>query len=317
MAEAKKKLALLLEEGIRRRHLQELLLDKVLQYVSQLRLNRVLCPGHIHLSPSRKRRIEIPPWLKDHRHPHLEICFLLEGRALVGFWDKAYRILPGDLIIFSQFVEHWEAPEKEEYRMFLLGFASTATGIHVSRGAPGEGVRVTDRVLFSPGSLLALGTQVEEMVPHLSGETLPEFKLRLARLIVAACSLLGSAPFGNLGYSPAVAKAVELMTMFPTGGLAVWEIASLVGVSADHLNRLFKRETGMRVKTFQKELQWQVVLGLIDAGMRSSREIAQTAGFSDPHYFQKVFRKRTGLTLGEFFSTSKRKAADKRRKKSS
>ncbi|MCF6157634.1 MAG: response regulator transcription factor [wastewater metagenome] len=79
------------------------------------------------------------------------------------------------------------------------------------------------------------------------------------------------------------------------------EVAKHVGLSPDHLSRLFHKESGRRLKDYvtayrifkSKELLTKRPdMRIID--------IAASTGFSDDNYFSRFFKKYTGLTPGEF-----------------
>src|SRR2546423_13073910 len=75
-------------------------------------------------------------------------------------------------------------------------------------------------------------------------------------------------------------------------------------MSEFHVNRLFKRATGV------PPLQYQIKLRL-DAARRMLREtnksvitIANEVGYSNPSHFAQLFRKETGLAPTDYQSTS-------------
>ncbi|MBI1619074.1 helix-turn-helix domain-containing protein [Aquamicrobium zhengzhouense] len=82
-----------------------------------------------------------------------------------------------------------------------------------------------------------------------------------------------------------------------------------LGVSAAHLNRIARRATGYSVLGL-------ITMQLLEAARRdlvftptSVQGIAYGLGFSDPAYFNRFFRRQTGMTPGAFREAERRKQA--------
>jgi len=83
--------------------------------------------------------------------------------------------------------------------------------------------------------------------------------------------------------------------------LTVKDIAYKLNVSAPHLSRCFKDETGINLKTFiirEKMLSMRFVL--IQNRKTPIKDIALHYDFCSSDYFIKLFKEHTGLTPGQF-----------------
>lgn len=85
--------------------------------------------------------------------------------------------------------------------------------------------------------------------------------------------------------------------------------ADAIGVSATHLNRLARRSTGFSIQDL-------IGLQMLEAARRDLiftptpvQDIAYSLGFSDPAYFNRFFRRETGMTPGAFREAERRKFA--------
>lgn len=85
--------------------------------------------------------------------------------------------------------------------------------------------------------------------------------------------------------------------------------AARLGVSATHLNRIARAATGLSV-------QGLISRRIVEAARRDLvfspspvQTIAYSLGFSDPAYFNRYFRRATGMTPGAFRETERRRAA--------
>ncbi len=85
--------------------------------------------------------------------------------------------------------------------------------------------------------------------------------------------------------------------------------AARIGVSVTHLNRLTRARTGLSV-------QGLIAAKLVEAARRdlifspsSVQKIAYSLGFSDPAYFNRFFRRMTGMTPGTFRAAERKRLA--------
>lgn len=67
-----------------------------------------------------------------------------------------------------------------------------------------------------------------------------------------------------------------------------------------YLCNLFMRETGMTVNHYIASAKMDEAKRLMRVTHKSIAEIAECLGFSSQSCFQKVFKKYTGVTLGEY-----------------
>ena len=73
-------------------------------------------------------------------------------------------------------------------------------------------------------------------------------------------------------------------------------IAETVPVTANHLEKLFRKELGMSINKYLLHRRLaQASLLLTSSGM-TVREAAFASGFNSPNYFTRIFRKTHGIT---------------------
>ncbi len=81
-------------------------------------------------------------------------------------------------------------------------------------------------------------------------------------------------------------------------------LASALGCSADHLSRIFRRRTGLRLMEFVHDRRVAQARKLLRESTLRVAEVAWVCGFSRPSYFNRIFRARTGMTP-RFFRVGK------------
>lgn len=78
-------------------------------------------------------------------------------------------------------------------------------------------------------------------------------------------------------------------------------MADTVGMSANYLSRLFKQETGMTLTDYLIDIRIEKAkLYLTDHPNLKNYEISQLVGYSDPVYFNKLFKKMVGETPKDY-----------------
>lgn len=105
---------------------------------------------------------------------------------------------------------------------------------------------------------------------------------------------------GEQELSPAVRRAREHIDHHYMEELTLESLSEVASVSAFHLSRLFKRETGRTVVGFITDRRLRVARELLSEGDLSVKEVSARAGFADPSYFSRVFTRREGLSPRDY-----------------
>lgn len=82
--------------------------------------------------------------------------------------------------------------------------------------------------------------------------------------------------------------------------ITVGELAAMEYLSVSHYREKFRKLMGMSPNEYIIGLKIMKAKDLLRIGNLSLRDVASSVGFDDVHYFQRVFKKMTGLTPGEF-----------------
>jgi AraC-like DNA-binding protein len=81
---------------------------------------------------------------------------------------------------------------------------------------------------------------------------------------------------------------------------SVRQLAQEVKMTPDHLQRLFKQETGLRLGSMIAERKLEEAAYLLSASDVVVKEVAYTVGYSHPSSFVRAFRRRFGKSPTEF-----------------
>lgn len=77
------------------------------------------------------------------------------------------------------------------------------------------------------------------------------------------------------------------------------QMADELSYSKNYLCKSFKRDTGITITNYANRLKIVRAIELVRFTNKKLLEIATTVGFSDYHYFFRVFKEQTGFTPGE------------------
>ncbi|MFC5701620.1 response regulator [Cohnella faecalis] len=81
------------------------------------------------------------------------------------------------------------------------------------------------------------------------------------------------------------------------------DIAQLANFSESHFSQRFRQETGQVFSDYLTDLRIAKAVQLFRNTGLSTEEIAERVGYSNPNYFIKVFKRKTGQTVKNFKST--------------
>lgn len=81
------------------------------------------------------------------------------------------------------------------------------------------------------------------------------------------------------------------------------ELAALFYINSSYLSHIFKKKTGMTISLYIENLRIQNACKLLQDTSMPISEIATAVGYSDPNYFTKRFRKKTGISPGTYRKT--------------
>ncbi|NCC63679.1 MAG: AraC family transcriptional regulator [Spirochaetia bacterium] len=100
--------------------------------------------------------------------------------------------------------------------------------------------------------------------------------------------------------NPLVMKTLTYVYQHIHESISLEIIAEAIQVSAEHLSRVFKAEMDIGFNSYINQLKIEHAKTYIRIKNMEIQEVADVLGYSSPRYFNKVFKKVTGLTVKEF-----------------
>jgi AraC-like DNA-binding protein len=105
---------------------------------------------------------------------------------------------------------------------------------------------------------------------------------------------------------PVIVHAREFINVHISEPLRPEQLAGGLGVSLRNLERIFKREMNMTPNAFITLIRIEFAAGMLSGGIHNIADVADAAGFNDPAYFSRVFKKHYGQTPREYHSNSQK-----------
>ena len=236
---------------------------------------------------------------RPHRHAELEVNLVVRGTASYLLGDRRYALTSGTLTWLFPGQDHVLVDESSDHELWWAVFRPALVDrIATSRQArpllEHDPVGQFSRRLDS-GRLRRLGALFNEVR---DAESVDEVLVNtgLAYLLSFAwrAFLDSDDVVEGIDLHPAVETVARMLRADPQAGdLAT--LARAAGLSATHLSRIFKEQTGVSISRFRNQQRLQRFLRLYGSGRRTTAlAAALEAGFGSYAQFHRVFREQTG-----------------------
>lgn len=95
-------------------------------------------------------------------------------------------------------------------------------------------------------------------------------------------------------------KAIQYIEENFTENVTTSSLAEMVHLSEGHFCHLFKEVTGKPAKEYMLRLRIKKAAKLLSSSSMSITDVCYTCGFSDPNYFTRIFKKKTGRSPSSY-----------------
>lgn len=242
---------------------------------------------------------------ESHFHATPEFFFQAGGACDFECPSGNFRVRTGDVCVIPAGVPHAETPIhlKSPYRSLVLmnhGFGFIALGGIADEKQKIQSVQVSD---------YPFGGQAFQCLEllHSSRHREPQLRREYLRGLVAAflSTILSEMHHPTSGvdtHTPAVVREAEKMVRvdISKAELSVRGIAAELGISADHLTRLFRKARGQSFAAWITRERVALAKDLLLRPGHNVAEVGWTCGFSSSSYFIRIFRTHTGSTPKEW-----------------
>lgn len=100
--------------------------------------------------------------------------------------------------------------------------------------------------------------------------------------------------------TPDIYKCIQYVKQHTNQPVSVSDVAAHIGKSRSYISRRFKKELGFQISDFIMRCKLEEARALLAYTDKSLSEISHYLCFSSQAYFQNVFKKKFGITPGEY-----------------
>lgn len=105
---------------------------------------------------------------------------------------------------------------------------------------------------------------------------------------------------GNRHYRSQIEAAIHYIQIHLHEKITLEELGQAIGLSACHLSRIFKQETGTSVVDYVQKERIEAAKHMLIYSDETLSAISQYLCFSTQSYFIKIFKKYVGITPGQY-----------------
>lgn len=131
-----------------------------------------------------------------------------------------------------------------------------------------------------------------------SAETIEDCKKINIDMVYRYCSLAILNDKKN--YSPLVQRILFMIDIDLTRALTLQYFADVLNVNKCYLSDLFRRETGTTITEYVTERRIERASDLLLMTQQTVQMISEQVGILDVHYFNRLFKKKRGMTPGQY-----------------
>jgi len=133
-------------------------------------------------------------------------------------------------------------------------------------------------------------------------QTLPDLAAEVSRLLQEAAARRTEGDRADAGQQRWVGQIIAHLEEHYQEPLSLKRLSELVFLSPNYICSLFKEETGQTISDYLTRLRIDRAKRLLSEHGIKVYEVANAVGYTDSRYFNKVFKKYTGMNLSEYRS---------------
>lgn len=227
--------------------------------------------------------ILMPKALQQRKSSLTGLGIEVEKRLLADIKNLSTELLEKDLQGVFEWIQH-ERLDEPSARMIFNDLLSMIGSVCKEKGIRGSDVYENSTAPYDA---------LNEF------ETLDSVKEWFRKLFHKLISLL-EYPAEESAYSNYVKKTIAYIKSHYPENISLTTAAENINISSVYLSMLFKDEVGTGFAEYLMKVRLEKAKELLREGRLEIRDIAKTCGFTTYSYFFNAFKKKTGVTPGEY-----------------
>ena len=230
----------------------------------------------------------------QHYHSSFELYYMKEGKCNYFIDDRSYDVVSGDVILIPAGTIHRTNYGSRPYSRLLINFATGFISPEILEASLSLGHLYSNRSIAP--KIDAIFEKIEEeyerndyMTPH----ALKVYTEQLFLLMIRSGNDKKNEKDGNA----IVETVVRYIQQNYMSDIRLSEVAKKMHVSAEHLSRIFKKETAFGFNEYLTLYRLQrAEYILVNEPGKAISEIAYLCGFNDSNYFSYKFKEKYGIS---------------------
>lgn len=224
-----------------------------------------------------------------HYHKNYEVYYLKDGVCRYFIDRKSYKLTSGDIVVIPPGIIHNTVYESDTHTRMLLSCSEDYIPPSVLKNISklvyfGHTPETLKQIDSTYAKIQKACTEPDEFSEDLIRCYVMSLFLTMARASYDTCEVKTGNPF--------IEQAVYYIRNNYMKKLTLSETASYCAVSAEHLSRVFKKETGFGFNEYLNIYRLKKAESLLKSGdVKSISEVAFRCGFNDSNYFSKAYKK--------------------------
>jgi AraC-like DNA-binding protein len=263
----------------------------------------------------------------EHTHDYIQIWHITGGCFDHIINNMSYRLTKGDLFVLPPSVPHRiRLVQGEEAKITGCEFSYTFINENIIES--GFNSSLFDFAYLEPFLVsnefirprLHLSGLIQQEIENLMTEMLIEYEqeekyheifikadlLKLLAIIARQYESCENPAFGDIfdKYREAINSSLHYINDNFTSKISMQDMCRIAMMSQTYFSMLFKQITGKTFIEYLNSLRIRKAMDMLFNSQSSVSEICFNVGFNDTTYFDKVFRKQTGLSPRQYRNVS-------------
>lgn len=161
-----------------------------------------------------------------------------------------------------------------------------------------EAAGFNDQPVVDVRNVLSIASLMDEALRYLESDDSQPSMIAASGAMTHALALVGAERRLDTSTSveDSVLAVVDYLRAHSVTHVSRTELAHLVGLSESYLATLFHKATGMSILQYQTQQRMTLARELLDTTSLPIGTVAHTAGYADPLYFSRQFRRLNGMS---------------------
>lgn len=219
---------------------------------------------------------------------HFNFWVALAGTGYLSCEGQMYPIRPGSFFVFSPQQEitaaHYSGPRITRFSAHFLPLQNGKT-VQSIVGFPRLGGRIRSLSLLQRKIDVIMRVAMRRDEEELLSE-------KVYQLIEQIC--LEGALREDAALDERVARAIQIFRENPASVVSMTRLASSLGISRSHFDRLFSKQVGVAPQKFLLNCKMIAAKRLLESSSLRVGEIGEMLGYSDIYFFSRQFKEQCG-----------------------